>query len=283
MKTDIRTLSCAWDVVRTDRLRGARELLLTALKSLDQYLTLNPGTDHSTLIDELSVLRREMVGFKNASKILKSEQNPINSVRKLIVYLESVSGKIGGVAEGYFKDKITVLCHSRSSIVEGVLSAMHDSGKIASIIQLESRPEYEGRVQAENLAARGMTITICADAAMALSVDRVDIILVGADAATSDGTFLGKAGCFPLALTAKSLGKPFYVATELLKFSEVLPQLDEINLGIDQVKVLWNVSEPAIKGFNPHFEYTPGHLVTGFITEQGTLTPPVRVPESLSF
>jgi translation initiation factor 2B subunit (eIF-2B alpha/beta/delta family) len=283
MKEDIHILPQAWDVVRSDRLRGARELLLIALKSLDEYLTRNPGADTSTLIDELSVLRKEMVGFKNASKILKSEQNPIISVEKLIIYLENVSGKIGRVAERYFNDKMTVLCHSRSSIVEGILTAMHDSGKIASIIQMESRPEHEGRVQAENLAAQGMTITICTDAAMALSVGRADIILVGADVVAYDGTFLGKTGCFPLALIANHLGKPFYVATELIKVSEFLPEVEEINERIDQKRILWKSKVSGIRGFNPHFEYTPGYLVTAFITEAGISTPPIQIPESLSF
>jgi translation initiation factor 2B subunit (eIF-2B alpha/beta/delta family) len=284
MISAMQDLSHIWQDIRNDRQHGARELLLKALHTLDEYLTRNSSADPIILINELSNLRPEMVGFQNASRIIQKSSNTVaQSVKNLIKYLDSTSDKIGQIAEKHFKTNLTVLCHSRSSILEGVLLHLHRSGKLAGLMQLESRPEYEGRLQAEILSEQGLSVTICPDATMALAVRKADIVLVGADILTPDGTFLGKTGCHPLALTAQAFDKPFYVAAELLKISDDVPDEDKINADITPENILWESAGSGITALSYQFEFTPGKLVTAFITEQGILHTPLPLPESLSF
>ena len=49
-------------------------------------------------------------------------------------------------------------------------------------------------------------------------MNEVDLVVVGADAITSEGNIINKIGTSVVALAAKEARTPFYVACELLKF-----------------------------------------------------------------
>jgi len=49
----------------------------------------------------------------------------------------------------------------------------------------------------------------------------VDLVIVGAEGVMEDGGIVNKVGTFQVAVLAKALGKPFYVATESYKFARM--------------------------------------------------------------
>lgn len=66
-------------------------------------------------------------------------------------------------------------------------------------------------------------MTICLDAAAAYVMERVDIVLVGAEGVVENGGIVNKLGTYQLALAAKALGKPVYVAAESFKMVRLYP------------------------------------------------------------
>lgn len=153
-----------------------------------------------------------------------------------------------------------VLTLSRSGTVEEALSV----GDPDHVIVLESRPDREGLDVAEGLAD-ALDVTVTLDAAVSHVMDRVDIVLVGADTVLADGSVTNKVGTRTAAAVAAHEGVPVYVVTAMDKISPSSePVLESIDRG-----VLTDDERVAVEC--PLFDRTPPDLVTGVITEEGVL------------
>ena len=159
-----------------------------------------------------------------------------------------------------------VLTLSRSGTV---LSALRRAAP-AAVVVAESRPAREGVGVAETLAADGLDVALCVDAAVAHVVDaeRIETVLVGADTVLADGTVINKVGTRPAALAAADAGADCYAVCARNK---IVPDPDiELESGPPGA-----VHEDP-EGFavrNPTFEATPPGLITGVVTEDGLLSP----------
>ena len=138
-------------------------------------------------------------------------------------------------------DGKVVVTISRSHIVEkALLKAKH-------VIALESTPGKEGIELARFLRGRGVLATVFPDSAMGYAVKACDMAVVGADAVLKDG-FINKTGTLPLALTAKHLGKPLYVACPKYKFGEV--EFEEItDLDFEEGMLFEKIPKDLVKEF----------------------------------
>jgi translation initiation factor 2B subunit (eIF-2B alpha/beta/delta family) len=75
-----------------------------------------------------------------------------------------------------------ILCHSQSSAVREIFEAYQGNRKKVKIIQTESRPIMEGRIQAVNILKLGYEVKLISDTGYARHLDRINMILLGADA-----------------------------------------------------------------------------------------------------
>ena len=159
-----------------------------------------------------------------------------------------------------------VLTFSRSGTV---LSALRRAAP-AAVLVAESRPAREGVGVAETLAADGLDVALCVDAAVAHVVDteRVDTVLVGADTVLADGTIINKVGTRPAALAAADAGADCYAVCATDK---IVPDTDvELESGPPGAV---HKDPEGIAVRNPTFEATPPDLLTGVLTEDGLLSP----------
>lgn len=281
-------LEHTWQIIRNDRTRGAAELLLNALQALRVFLDAVESPDYGdidSIMNELAGLRSDMAGFSNSVRLINTEN--IDSLRRSVTYLqeylEQASAKIADNAAHIFTKRISVMTNSRSSIVEHVIRALHRLNRVKQVIQTESRPSFEGRYNAERLIECGVNVTVIPDAAMGYWIDQADAVLIGADAIDSGGSFIGKIGSYPLALLARSLEIPYYVAADRLKFVHDLPDVSKANINFSGEAVEWGVTSDLLAFSNIIFERTDGDLVTGYITEYGLQKPPLAILDTLSF
>ena len=61
------------------------------------------------------------------------------------------------------------------------------------------------------------------DSAVGAAMERVDICIMGAEGVSENGGIVNKIGTYQIALCAKALNKPFYVAVESYKFARMYP------------------------------------------------------------
>src|SRR6266540_340661 len=164
--------------------------------------------------------------------------------------------------------------------------AAYDSGVPLHIWVAETRPRNQGsKLTAWELGEHGVPHTIIADSAAGHLMQRgmVDLVLVGTDRTTLSGDVANKIGTYLKALAAKDNNVPFYVALPSSSFdwnlrdglkeipieersTEEVKQADGWFEG-EQVQV--RIAPKESTAANYGFDVTPGHLVTGLITERG--------------
>jgi translation initiation factor eIF-2B subunit alpha len=144
--------------------------------------------------------------------------------------------RIAVVAADFIQEGQTVLIHGWSRVVASILlKAATQHGKRFDIIVLEGRPDAAGVKAAKAYASHSSQIptTVILDSAMGYVMERVDVVLVGAEAVVENGGCVNKMGTYALAMCAKAHGKPFYVASESYKFARLFPlnQQDLMQMG----------------------------------------------------
>ncbi len=277
-----------WNLVVSDRTHGASELLKSALQAFLKFIESIDTVEYDnidSLMKELANLRTDMAGFSNCVRLINAESidSLTSSVTQLLAYLEQAPAKIAANAVKSISKPVSIMTNSRSSIVERILLHLHEAAKLSHVIQMESRPAYEGRINAERLVERDVQVTVIPDAAMGYWIHHADMIIVGADAVAIDGSFLGKVGCYPLASLARYTDIAYYVAADRLKFVHDMPSLFEANRNFTGDVIGWGFGSECLNLSNIIFEITPGAFVTGYITDYGLQNPPLTVLETLSF
>ena len=145
----------------------------------------------------------------------------------------------------------------------------------------ETRPVLQGaRLTAWELSRAGIDVTVVTDsmAASLMAGGSVNLIVVGADAVTLDGSVANKIGTYGLAVLARHHGIPFYVA---LPSSTIEPSLamDEVPIearDVAEVTTFGGIRTvpDGVEVWNPAFDVTPPELVTAFLTDAGVVRPP---------
>ena len=130
----------------------------------------------------------------------------------------------------------------RSSVVEKVLLEAHASGRIFSVIVVDSRPMLEGMRSAfprcsytDSLGTGKRLLAVLSEAgiqctyvllpALGSVISEVSTVLVGAHSIHTNGAVYSRAGTALVAMMAKQHSVPVVVCCETYKFSESI-QLD---------------------------------------------------------
>ena len=200
---------------------------------------------------------------------------------------EKASEKIAFLGANIICDGDTVLTNSHSALVVGILNeAVNKMGKDVRVIVTETRPKYQGIKMVNELVNLGIKTTLIVDGAVNHVMPEVDLVIVGADTVSSDGSVISKIGVSQIALSAHEWKVPFYVAAPTFKFSEetlsgVMIALEE-GKAEDVIKrstvgdygLLENHSDDGLFEIrNPSFDATRAEFVRGVITELYIMSP----------
>lgn len=103
-------------------------------------------------------------------------------------------------------------------------------------------------------------------------------VVVGADRVVANGDTANKIGTYQIAVAAKYHNVPFYIAAPLTSIDLTIPSGDQIVIEERPDREMTHVGEhriaaQGIKCWNPAFDVTPAHLITGIITEVGVVVP----------
>jgi len=271
------------DKLASDRTSGAQELTRLVSLLLSRYLR-GDTTGQGGSERLLSLTRRLLDAQPAMAPIitllnhlwLKLEQaGESDTVRAaLAAELEQMSletelrlDRLAETCSDRLPEGGAVLVHSYSSTVLRALLAAHEAGKGIRVLCSEGRPALEGVRLAEALAAAAAPVQLCADAALPGLVGEANLVLVGADAVVEAGA-INKIGTYPLALAAKAMGRPFYIAASLNKL--LPPSLEPLLRIPDRPpSEIWEGTLEKLKVYNRYFEITPLTMITGLITEEG--------------
>lgn len=195
--------------------------------------------------------------------------------------------KIALTSHSFIRDNHTVLLHGFSRVTLCVLLEAAKT-KHFQVVITEGRPKNGGYKAAKALHKAGIPVTVVLDSAMAYTMSKVDLVLVGAEAVVESGGIVNKIGTYTLAVVAKALNKPFYVAAESYKFARLFPlnqkdlperrdqQKPLTPLPYDHSKSTSICDDEINSGYevdNPSCDYTPPQFITLLFTDLGVFTP----------
>ncbi len=156
-----------------------------------------------------------------------------------------------------------VITLSRSGTVLEILKLWHQKNKKLKVVVCESRPKFEGRLMAKELADNGINVELITDAMMGLYVPKVDAAIIGADTVLKNGNVVNKVGSKSLALLCKEYKKPFYVVTSKSKLSKkkiFKPKKEN-------PQEIWDKKVKNLSISNIYFEEIEKKLITKIFTD----------------
>ncbi|MFW9823549.1 MAG: translation initiation factor eIF-2B [Candidatus Thorarchaeota archaeon] len=283
------------DKIRSLEIQGATNVALNAIDFLSNYAKRLKQKDLENCIKDLYKAKDILVSTRPTEPAMKNGLNFIMnrlekekhecSVEDLSVMIEGYKDeyneklinskkKIAEIGARRFPEvgnKFVVMTHCHSTLVTAILLEAKKQKKNFKVINTETQPRLQGRKTAEELVEAGIEVIHVIDSAMRWAVRHfeVDLVLIGADSITSEGTIINKIGSRLLALVAHEEHVPFYVASPLLKYNP------ETNLGIlENIEIrdpneVWENSPAGIEILNPAFETVSRRYIDGLITEAG--------------
>lgn len=235
--------------------------------------------------------------YNLAQELHQKELAPFKILAKLeemavAIYKDdiAINKRMGAYGAAVLPDKAVVLTHCNAGALAtcgwgtalGVLREAHGQGKLVMVYADETRPLLQGaRLTAYELVEDKLPVTLITDnmAAWTMKTKGINAVVVGADRIAANGDTANKIGTYGVALAAKALGIPFYIAAPLSTFDFTLAHggLIPIEERAGEEVRSFRSEVTAPKGaltFNPAFDVTPAELITGIITEYGVLTAP---------
>jgi methylthioribose-1-phosphate isomerase len=164
----------------------------------------------------------------------------------------------------------------------GVVRAAWEEGKTLRVFADETRPVLQGaRLTAWELQQDGIPVTLITDnmAGALMQKQQVQCCIVGADRIAANGDVANKIGTYSVAVLAKAHGIPFYVAAPISTIDLETPNGEGIPIEernpeeVTQLHGSRRIAPVGVSVWNPAFDVTPAHLITGIITERGILSP----------
>ena len=121
------------------------------------------------------------------------------------------------------KDGARILTHTYLRVVLRVLEAALAPRSI-SVCTLQSHSlTYQVRRWPKPSATSTSLSLVVLDAAVGYIIEKVDLVIVGAEGVVENGGIINKIGTNQMAVCAKAQNKPFYVVAESFKFVRLFP------------------------------------------------------------
>ena len=164
----------------------------------------------------------------------------------------------------------------------GVIRAAVEQGKRVAVFADETRPFLQGaRLTAWELVKDGIDTTVITDnmAGAMMRLERIDLVVVGADRIAANGDVANKIGTYAVAILAKEHGIPFYVAAPLSTIDLGTPDGSGIPIEERPDREVTHVGAARLtpegaRIRNPAFDVTPAKYVTAIVTEHGIARAP---------
>ena len=261
MKTFFKNL----EQILNNKKLGSSELVNHLNKLFKSY------ADNIQVIEESLLLIKKKLGhFTFVSNYVNELQFTISNDNNIIDFINNYekteSIKYEKIFNRLYKnqpDAKTVITLSRSGTLLNILRLWYNKNKKLKIIVCESRPNYEGRLLAQDLLNAGITVELITDAMMSLFVAKSDAAIIGTDSVLKNKNVINKVGSKALALFCKEHKKPFYVVTTRSKYSNK----KNFNIKKEDPDEVWTNRNKDLTISNIYFEEIEKKLITKTITE----------------
>jgi len=287
------TIRIAAEKIRKLQVQGARNVAIAAVKAIQTQAALTKAKNKIQFLCELKEAQTIFVASRETEPLMRNairwiitqaqavktekvetlSQNVVANANQFLKDLEDSKEHIAEIGANRIQDNSVVFTHCHSSTVTRLLAKAKADGKNIKVICTETRPAYQGRITANELVGLGIETTFIVDSAARSFMGNVDIVIVGADAITSEGNVVNKIGSSSIAVLAHEARVPFYVVSELLKFDPETLNGECEKIEQRSPKEVWKEAPPKLIVRNPAFDVTSNRYIHGLICEEGIIAP----------
>jgi len=208
--------------IKNDRIHGSSFLLqeiieaLTAAEYSDNEIT--------QAFSELKKIESSMKVIHHFLEELKPAigQDFQHKVEEYSNTWKNVNESIAENLKGYLaNDSLIILTHSHSGVIIGVVEILLRLGYAIEIIQTESQPGGEGKIQAKALQQLGLEVAIIKDDKITDVMNKVNYCFLGVDQ-YDENSFVNKVGSKNIVEIAKKQNVPVFVLGDKRKFVKMI-------------------------------------------------------------
>jgi len=279
--------------IRRLEIQGARNVAIAAIKAIEILASQTQAPSKKDFLRELTKAKDVLFAsrateplMRNALRLIinrvdRSEEKNVKKLAEIasqaaqqfLLDLENSRKRIAEIGAKRIRSNSVVLTHCHSSTVTNLLKRAKYEGKVFEVICTETRPVLQGQITAKEMLDMGIKTTFIVDSAARFFMNDVDLVLVGADAITSEGNVINKIGTSMVALVAQEARAPFYVVSELLKFDPATVSGDYEKIEERSPNEIWKNAPKELTIRNPAFDVTRRDFIHGIICEDGMISP----------
>lgn len=232
------------------------------------------------LFSSLNEIRKTFMENKSAENLYEILKDKAVSLHNDDIDKCERIGKNGLVI---FKKKSNVLTHCNTGKLAtagdgtafNIIRMAFEKGLVSHVHVDETRPLYQGlRLTTFELEQNRIPFSVQTDsmAAVLMKENNVDLVIVGADRIALNGDTANKIGTYNLAVLCNFHDIPFFVAAPTTTIDRTIPSGEEIVIEYRNKFEILNhrsisIAPESTEVFNPAFDVTPAHLISGIITE----------------
>jgi len=279
--------------IRRLEIQGARNVAIAAIKAIEILASQTQAPSKKDFLRELTKAKDVLFASRSTEPLMRNalrliinrvDRSEEKNVKKLaeiasqaaqqfLLDLENSRKRIAEIGAKRIRSNSVVLTHCHSSTVTNLLKRAKYEGKVFEVICTETRPVLQGQITAKEMLDMGIKTTFIVDSAARFFMNDVDLVLVGADAITSEGNVINKIGTSMVALVAHEARAPFYVVSELLKFDPATVSGDYEKIEERSPNEIWKNAPKELTIRNPAFDVTRRDFIHGIICEDGMISP----------
>lgn len=266
--------------IKSLSIQGAEGIAIAATKAFAEKLKEKDPKKLKKYQEELCEARATEPALRNSLQFCMENYEKYPDVaKKVIDHFKKSKQKIAKYGAEKIESGMTIFTHCHSSTVMAVLKEARKQGKKFKVHNTETRPRFQGRITAEELAKEGVEVHHFIDSAGRIALKKADLFLFGCDAITSDGQIINKIGTEVLLNIANQYDIPSYSCTNSWKFDP--KTIYGANEEIEQrdPSEVWKKPPKNVVIHNPAFEPVSPDLMTGMITELGVFKPEALMGE----
>ncbi len=214
---------------------------------------------------------RVLLSVLNKNKSLEENKSSfLNKIKKYEADRKRALEKMAKYGANLIPKNAVVLTFCHSHTVEAVLKKAKK--KIKLVLVPETRPLFQGRITARNLAKNGLKVWHFVDSATHLYLKKADVFLTGADSIMYNGDVVNKIGTENLSKLCYDADIPHYVCASTHKIDVDTLFGKKTKIEERRPDEVWRYKNPKIAIKNPAFDSTPAVYIRGIISEKGVLS-----------
>ena len=276
------------------KIQGATNVAKSSIKALRILAEKNKNKLKVDLIHSLNSAKKELFNSRPTEPTMRNainyildnvevEQNVFKAVKERVKAVEyhfnNTNDIIAKIGARKIKKGMIIFTHCHSSSVTSILKLAKKQRVKFEVHNTETRPRLQGRITARELAREGIPVVHYVDSAARLALKKADLMLMGADAITTEGTVINKIGSELFAEIAEKYDIPVYSCTDSWKFDPETVFGYEEEIEERGPKEVWPNPPKGVKIDNHAFEKVDPDLVTGIISELGIYKPSIFVDQ----